>query len=271
MATPIIIKASDRGKADQPPDDRKDADRLLHEINNLLDGSLRQLSLGLQEIENNDDTAPTPSSVHRLQLARDGLQRMANLMVRWNKQQREPDHLHTDSRPLSDTIHHAVRLLTAAAEYRGIQVRLQLHPDFDFIPGRSVYPVIANAVRNSIEAIERAIGETAFPEDRRFIHVIGSIENGQVRIDIDDGGPGLPQEILATNQGIQPGFTTKPGGHGLGLSLCHDIARSLGGSLSLSNPSPYGARVTLIYPVPREETVIEEESEEKIDIDREVR
>ena len=63
---------------------------------------------------------------------------------------------------------------------------------------------------------------------------------------VDDEGPGLSN----TANLFVPFFTTKPGGSGIGLVLCRQIAEAHDGSLKLENRSGVrGCRVTLTLPV----------------------
>jgi signal transduction histidine kinase len=52
-----------------------------------------------------------------------------------------------------------------------------------------------------------------------------------VDILIEDSGPGLANPANA----FVPFFTTKPGGTGIGLVLCRQIAEAHGGTLTLEN------------------------------------
>jgi signal transduction histidine kinase/ligand-binding sensor domain-containing protein len=60
-------------------------------------------------------------------------------------------------------------------------------------------------------------------------------ENGQITIEIEDNGPGIPDDIK--DKILQPFFTTKKGtqGTGLGLSITHDIIKAHGGSLGINS------------------------------------
>jgi signal transduction histidine kinase len=62
-----------------------------------------------------------------------------------------------------------------------------------------------------------------------------------IEIRVDDDGPGLPP---AANLFV-PFFTTKPGGSGVGLVLCRQIAEAHGGTLSLANRPEGGCRAAL--------------------------
>jgi signal transduction histidine kinase len=65
-----------------------------------------------------------------------------------------------------------------------------------------------------------------------------------VEIRVDDDGPGLPPSANL----FVPFFTTKPGGSGIGLVLCRQIAEGHGGTLSLANRPGGGCRATLRLP-----------------------
>lgn len=63
---------------------------------------------------------------------------------------------------------------------------------------------------------------------------------------VDDEGPGPPK----TANLFVPFYTTKPGGSGIGLVLCRQIAEAHGGQLSLdARPGARGCRATLTLPI----------------------
>jgi signal transduction histidine kinase len=58
-----------------------------------------------------------------------------------------------------------------------------------------------------------------------------TVQLSQVQLSVIDDGPGLSN----TSNLFVPFFTTKPGGSGIGLVLCRQIAEAHGGSLTLEN------------------------------------
>jgi nitrogen fixation/metabolism regulation signal transduction histidine kinase len=65
-----------------------------------------------------------------------------------------------------------------------------------------------------------------------------------LEIRVDDDGPGLPPSANL----FVPFFTTKPGGSGIGLVLCRQIAEGHGGTLGLANRPEGGCRAALRLP-----------------------
>ncbi|MDP2043180.1 MAG: ATP-binding protein [Algoriphagus sp.] len=75
-----------------------------------------------------------------------------------------------------------------------------------------------------------------------------TLENGKIRISIEDNGPGIPDDIK--DKILQPFFTTKKGteGTGLGLSLSYDIVKAHGGELKVETKEEVGSTFTIILP-----------------------
>jgi len=73
---------------------------------------------------------------------------------------------------------------------------------------------------------------------------------GAVSICVSDTGPGITPAQAAKI--FEPGFSTRPGGAGLGLAVCRKIAEQHGGSLAAGNRAGMGACFTLTFPLPEE-------------------
>ncbi|TVR35976.1 MAG: hypothetical protein EA390_01060 [Balneolaceae bacterium] len=74
-------------------------------------------------------------------------------------------------------------------------------------------------------------------------------KNGKVSIEIEDNGPGIPDEIK--DKILQPFFTTKKGtqGTGLGLSITNDIVKAHGGVINLTSQPGDGSVFTITLPL----------------------
>jgi signal transduction histidine kinase len=68
-----------------------------------------------------------------------------------------------------------------------------------------------------------------------------------VRIVVTDSGPGIPNKNLLKI--FEPSFTTKPEGHGFGLSTSYRIVANHGGAITAESPTGGGARFVIVLPV----------------------
>jgi signal transduction histidine kinase len=69
---------------------------------------------------------------------------------------------------------------------------------------------------------------------------------GRVAIAVEDAGPGVAP--ADERRLFEPFFSKKPGGTGLGLSMCRTLARAMGGSIRHERPAAGGARFVLELP-----------------------
>jgi len=87
--------------------------------------------------------------------------------------------------------------------------------------------VLTNLVKNSIQAIEQGGVNNPLVQVRVFA------DNGQVVIEVEDNGVGIPKENQ--HRVFEPKFTTKSSGMGLGLAMVKKIVETYGGSISFTS------------------------------------
>jgi signal transduction histidine kinase len=100
---------------------------------------------------------------------------------------------------------------------------------------------LAAGVRNALEAS---------PPGGRVVVETRVGEKGLAMVRVSDDGPGFPAEDA--DRLFEPFFTTKPPGRGragLGLTLCRDVVRTLGGTVLLEREPGRGACLTLLLPL----------------------
>jgi signal transduction histidine kinase len=105
-----------------------------------------------------------------------------------------------------------------------------------------IQQVTLNLMVNAEQAMEEAgIGD--------YLRVTTETRDDTLQLVVSDNGPGVAEQDIAKL--FDPFFTTKePGkGTGLGLSICYGIVRDHGGTLSVQNESPHGARFTVELPI----------------------
>ena len=109
-----------------------------------------------------------------------------------------------------------------------------------------LYRIIANLVRNAVQAIETQVENEANSQKPGVITVKARRDSKRVTIDVSDTGPGVPPRarphLFQAFQG-----SNRKGGSGLGLAISAELAASHGGSLRLLDTGP-GATFRLEIP-----------------------
>lgn len=150
----------------------------------------------------------------------------------------------TPLRPLLET---AVYSMQAAAQARGVRVRIDCHAD-PFLEvdaarlRQGVDNVLANAVRYAPPASEVVVQAEA----------ISRAGDGWVVIEVSDCGPGFPESFLPHAferfRRADAARSNRDGGLGLGLAITDALVRAQGGRISARNRPDGGACVRIELP-----------------------
>lgn len=257
---------------------------LTHELANLVDGSMRTLSLTLRAIDDKqahgEGLSPEALS-ERLRIVRGALEHMAELlkasMSKFGAYEATPPWMigsdllspaEEERRrwtTLGESARHAIAVMKPLADEKKIELRTSIAPEAERMwaggggsggtegqsgaggIGGGVHAVIVNAIRNAIESIQRV------PQHREgVIDVAAYLEHDDAKpsqqwvvLEVRDNGEGPPFWALNDSSLLfEFGVSTKrakgsaaqgksPGAVGIGLALCRELLRLMGGSINL--------------------------------------
>ncbi len=112
----------------------------------------------------------------------------------------------------------------------GEDIMIEADPD-------QIEQLMINLLHNAIDAAIETSGG---------VRISWRLDRGAVEVVVQDDGPGIPNPANL----FVPFFTTKPGGSGIGLVLCRQIAEAHGGTLTLENrEGTHGSEAHLRLPV----------------------
>jgi signal transduction histidine kinase len=140
---------------------------------------------------------------------------------------------------LNRVVDHAYGAFAEEARRREIDYRVTTAPEPPVIvsDGDRVLQVITNLLSNAFR----------WTPDGGRIDLRLAADNGAVRVDVVDNGPGVPAEQRAR---IFDAFVSQDvNGTGLGLPIASELAFALGGRIELQSESGSGSRFRLVLPV----------------------
>lgn len=117
---------------------------------------------------------------------------------------------------------------------RNIKVTLPKNDILFEFDNEKLEVVFSNLITNAIQAIGDKEGEITIKFEERI--------QGKIQIEIQDSGPGIPEDILPKI--FEPLFSTKQHGTGLGLPSCKSMVEQHHGTIHVKN-NPTSFTVTL--------------------------
>ena len=229
---------------------------LVHELNNLLDGSLRSLSQARQTLDADFSVAESEALDgvrERVETVYGSLQRMCELVTTAMAGAASAG-AGVAGEPLSlaAAAEHAIRVVRPVAAERRITVEMRDAELTDDVIAGPVYTLLLNGLRNGVESVARS-GRPGKVELSIEVRKSAGGEPAMITIEITDDGEGLPDGVKADTL-FEPGVTSKPGGFGVGLALCRQVALDLDGRITLrpkTSAGQPGATLRITYLAPR--------------------
>lgn len=214
------------------------ASSLAHEVGNPLGAIDIQLQL-LQEDLEQAGSGISPRAVRRVTVARTEMRRLEGIVRNVLRFSRPPA-LHLRRMSPNDLLSHVHALVEPEARERGIRLELDLDPGLPAIEvdENQLSQALLNVLINSFQAVSPGgrIGLRSF------------LDGGQVLVEVDDDGPGIPATDL--ERVFEFYYTTKEEGTGLGLSIAQRIVHQHGGGIEVISQEGHGTRVTVRLPLP---------------------
>lgn len=131
--------------------------------------------------------------------------------------------------PLAAAVQDVLRLLEPELTERSIATTVTDDPSLPPVLAEPValQQIIHNLLMNALQSLEQVPSG-----ERRLSIAMTSADDSRVRLSIHDCGAGMAAE---TRQRLfEPFYTTRPGGLGLGLTLCESLAQAMDARLTLA-------------------------------------
>jgi nitrogen fixation/metabolism regulation signal transduction histidine kinase len=132
-----------------------------------------------------------------------------------------------------------LRLALAGTGDRKIDAKVEVRPKS--LSLNADPELLAHAILNLLRNAIRAIGDAESPE---VVLKIQREANGRCRIDVEDNGPGIPED--RRDDIFLPFYTTHKGGSGVGLSFARQVALAHGGAISALESPTGGADIRIV-------------------------
>lgn len=210
-----------------------------HNLNNVLVAISLKAQMLLKEAERKtfDNTG------RHAQVILDQSKRMGALVKGLQDYSRKEVHL--EPTDMNAMIRETVEFVSPQkSRYDGVAWELRLAESLPTIVADSgqIQSVLINLFNNAADAMKeqttrKAIAVTSEHEER----------NRSVRIVVTDTGSGIKPENLRRIFELR--FTTKPDGHGFGLSTSYRVVMNHGGRITVESPPDSGARFTMTLPI----------------------
>jgi signal transduction histidine kinase len=137
---------------------------------------------------------------------------------------------------INETILEVIQVTRSELLRNRVSLQTELAKGLPLIRGDriQVQQIVMNLTMNAVEAMS----DLSKGPRNLLISTVDGVSNGVV-VDVRDSGPGLNPKTL--QRLIDPFYTTKPTGMGMGLSICRSIIEAHGGRIWATANLPQGA------------------------------
>ena len=238
------------------------ASSLAHELNQPLSAISNYCNGVAKRLEGNVDPAITKEILPALAKASEQAHRAGTIIqrIRGFVKRSEPQRKAAN---VSEIINDAVGLVEIEAHRHRLTITSEIA---DNLPVVNLDPVlilqvVVNLLKNALDSVREAYplsSRWSAPPVRITADLDTSIFPAMLRIQVIDGGGGIPENIL--EHMFEPFFSTKSDGMGMGLNICRSIIESHHGRLWATNVQDseqtklVGCTFTILLPLESPET-----------------
>jgi signal transduction histidine kinase len=212
---------------------------IAHEVNHPIAATILNAQAALLWL-NRDAPDLEEARQHLAKIVNDG-RRAANVVSRISDLVKKAP-LQIEALHLNEAISEVIELTRGEAMKNHITVRAQFAEDLPAAKAdrTQVQQVILNLILNAVQAM--CEGDLTLRE----LWISTSANKSDVLVSVRDSGPGIRPENL--HYLFDPFYTTKPGGMGMGLSICRSIIEGHGGQIWATSKGQQGAAFNFTLP-----------------------
>ncbi len=207
-----------------------------HELNNYLtiisnNAELMDINLKRNQVDKaRDNSQQVVENISKMKRFTDGLMDFSKL---------ETEMVSYDIKHLVENLLFSLR---TQRKFKGVTIEQTYDPELPElnIDVGQIQQVLLNLLNNAIDAME-GVGDPHIMIVCRF-----DGDRDMVEVKVSDNGQGMSEDVQGKI--FQSHFTTKPNGHGLGLSNSRNIILNHGGEISVTSAPGQGTTFTILLP-----------------------
>jgi two-component system, cell cycle sensor histidine kinase and response regulator CckA len=220
---------------------------IAHDFNNLLGVIYAEADLALSGL---DPRLPARDHIQNINNVATRAAGIVDLLTAYAASGRAPN---VEAVDLSDAVEEMLRLMRILLANRHLSVICRLGANLPPVRanGQQVRRIIMNLLTNAAEVLEDEGGSITVTTAlirvlREQAASVNVAEGNYVSLAVSDTGPGMSEETVA--RAMDPFFTTKSLGRGMGLAVVQGIVRSHGGAIRVSSGAGQGSTFEVLLP-----------------------
>ena len=208
-----------------------------HELGNPLNSLTIHLQLIERKIKKLGEQTDAAKLAESLQVCQGEVERLDGIITHFLEAVR-PQKPDLNELYLLRLVEEVLRVQEAELSDRKLDVKVEVSDDLPTILGDSdqIKQVFFNLIKNAMEAMQ----------PNGSLRIIARRDDDYVYLQFVDTGSGISEEDLS--KVFQAYYTTKKGGHGLGMMIVERIMRAHGGHISIESRKEAGTAITLQFP-----------------------